>query len=316
MRGEILFELSSPFRDDFRIRGFHFGKGEKSVCIVGATRGNEIQQVYIAGQIVKRLKALEKEDKIVAGKSILIVPSLNPFSMNIGRRFWAQDNTDINRMFPGYNLGETTQRIAAGAFEKIKDYEIGIQFASFYISGDFIPHVRMMKTGRENVEMAKDFSLPYIAVREPRPFDTTTLNYNWQIWETNAFSVYARDTEKIDYEAAELTIESVLTFLGRQNIIKYNPVQTIESIVVVEDEIFNVKTPKAGLFRPLVSVGDVVKAGQILAQIIDPYEGEVVEDLKSDKDGTIFFIQDRPFILEKTLAFKMLEQVDTKKEAV
>jgi hypothetical protein len=33
-------------------------------------------------------------------------------------------------MFPGYDAGETTQRIAAGVFEKIKDYEYGIQFAS------------------------------------------------------------------------------------------------------------------------------------------------------------------------------------------
>ena len=208
MRREILFELSSPYRDDFRIRGYHFGKGEKAVCIVGATRGNEIQQVYIAGQLVKRLKALEQEGRITQGKEILIVPSLNPFSMNIGKRFWTQDNTDINRMFPGYNLGETTQRIAAGAFEQIKDYNIGIQFASFYISGDFIPHVRMMKTGLENVEMAKDFSMPYVAVREPRPFDTTTLNYNWQIWETNAFSVYAVDTEKVDMEAASSSLDS------------------------------------------------------------------------------------------------------------
>lgn len=41
--------------------------------------------------------------------------------MNIKKRFWPTDNTDINRMFPGYDLGETTQRIAAGVFEVIKD---------------------------------------------------------------------------------------------------------------------------------------------------------------------------------------------------
>lgn len=306
MRREILFELSSPYRDDFRIRGYHFGKGEKAVCIVGATRGNEIQQVYIAGQLVKRLKALEQEGKITQGKEILIVPSLNPFSMNIGKRFWTQDNTDINRMFPGYNLGETTQRIAAGAFEQIKDYDIGIQFASFYISGDFIPHVRMMKTGMENVEMAKDFSMPYVAVREPRPFDTTTLNYNWQIWETNAFSVYAVDTEKVDMEAAELTIESVLTFLGRQGVIAYEPTITMESVIVEEDEIFNIKSPKAGLFQPLVKVGECVKTGQPIANVIDPYEGEIIKVLTASKGGRVFFIQDAPFIQEKTLAFKMI----------
>lgn len=306
MRREILFELSSPYRDDFRIRGYHFGKGEKAVCIVGATRGNEIQQVYIAGQLVKRLKALEQEGKITQGKEILIVPSLNPFSMNIGKRFWTQDNTDINRMFPGYNLGETTQRIAAGAFEQIKDYDIGIQFASFYISGDFIPHVRMMKTGMENVEMAKDFSMPYVAVREPRPFDTTTLNYNWQIWETNAFSVYAVDTEKVDMEAAELTIESVLTFLGRQGVIAYEPTITMESVIVEEDEIFNIKSPKAGLFQPLVKVGESVKEGQPMANVVDPYEGEIIKVLTASKGGRVFFIQDAPFIQEKTLAFKMI----------
>ncbi len=53
----------------------------------------------------------------------------------IKKRFWSIDNTDINRMFPGYDKGETTQRIAAGIFEKIKDYKYGIQFASFYIPG-------------------------------------------------------------------------------------------------------------------------------------------------------------------------------------
>lgn len=308
MKKEILFELSSPYRDDFRIRGYHFGRGEKSVCIVGATRGNEIQQVYIAGQLVKRLKELEEQGKVIDGKSVLIVPSLNPFSMNIGKRFWVQDNTDINRMFPGYNLGETTQRIAAGAFEKIKDYKIGIQFASFYISGDFVPHVRMMKTGLENVEMAKDFSLPYIMVRNPRPFDTTTLNYNWQIWETNAFSVYARDTEKVDMEAALLTIESVLTFLGRQGVVEYESGLDMKSAIVEEQDIFNIKTPKAGLFESLVKVGDRVKSGQPIANIIDPYEGEIVEVLTSKRDGRVFFILDTPFILEKTLAFKMIAE--------
>lgn len=307
MRREILFELSSPYRDDFRIRGYHFGKGEKAACIVGATRGNEIQQVYIAGQLVKRMKELEAEKCVASGKEVLIVPSLNPFSMNIGKRFWTQDNTDINRMFPGYSLGETTQRIAAGAFERIKDYGIGIQFASFYISGDFIPHVRMMRTGLENIEMAKDFSLPYVEVRKPRPFDTTTLNYNWQIWETNAFSVYAVDTEKVDRKAAKLTVEAVLTFLGRQGIIDYAPTQIKESIVVKEENIFNIKSQKAGLFQPLAKVGEGVTKDQPMAHIIHPYEGEIVETIKASKDGSVFFIQDAPFILENALAFKMID---------
>ncbi|WP_300791333.1 hypothetical protein [uncultured Bacteroides sp.] len=61
----------------------------------------------------------------------------------IEKRFWAMDNTDINRMFPGYNQGETTQRIAAALFEAIQGYTYGIRLASFYVPGDFVPHVRI-----------------------------------------------------------------------------------------------------------------------------------------------------------------------------
>ena len=65
-------------------------------------------------------------------------------------------------MFPGYNKGETTQRIASGVFAEISGYEYGIQFASNYILGEFVPHVRIMTTGYEDVESAKSFALPYI----------------------------------------------------------------------------------------------------------------------------------------------------------
>ena len=142
----------------------------------------------------------------------------NFFHIRIQKRFWPTDNTDINRMFPGYDLGETTQRIAAGVFDTVKEYDYGIQFASFYMPGDFIPHVRMMETGYQNaslanlfglqyvvnfvphirlmdegysrIETAMQFGLPYVVKRKVRPYDTATLNYNWQVWNTEAFSLY------------------------------------------------------------------------------------------------------------------------------
>ncbi len=101
--------MKSPYRDDFKIHGFRFGEGKKTAAIVGAIRGDEVQQ-FIASQIVKNLKELEEAGKLVPGNEILVIPSVNHFSMNINKRFWAMDNTDINRMFPGYHLGETTQR--------------------------------------------------------------------------------------------------------------------------------------------------------------------------------------------------------------
>lgn len=189
MKQSVLFEIKALYRDNFRVTGFTFGEGEESICIVGSMRGNENQQLYACSRLIRKLTELEERGRILPGKQILVIPCVNPYSMNIKKRFWTIDNTDINRMFPGYDQGETTQRIAAGVFNAIQNYKFGVQFASFYMPGAFVPHVRMMKTGFESVDLAQQFGLPYIVLHDPRPFDTTTLNYNWQIWETNAFSI-------------------------------------------------------------------------------------------------------------------------------
>lgn len=140
---------------------------------------------------------LENHGFLQKGLSVTVIPSANPFSMNIGKRFWAMDDTDINRMFPGYNKGETTQRIAAGLFEKLQGYEYGIQLASFYMPGEFIPHVRIAKTALDYADEGKDFGLPYVSVSEPAPLDTTLLNYNWQNWNTKAFSLYGGEITEL-----------------------------------------------------------------------------------------------------------------------
>jgi hypothetical protein len=173
MKQEILFSMKSPYRDEFKIQGFRFGEGEKSVAIVGAMRGDEVQQQFTCSQIVKNLMEMEEAGLLVPGHEILVIPSANHFSMNINKRFWAMDNTDINRMFPGYEKGETTQRIASAVFDSVKGYKYGIQLASFYLPGEFIPHVRMMNTGFQDTNLALKFGLPYVFVH----YSTTTGKY-------------------------------------------------------------------------------------------------------------------------------------------
>lgn len=308
MKKKVIYEIKSLYRDDFRVTGYEFGTGKKSVCIVGNTRGNEIQQLYICSLLIKRLKKLEEEGKILKGHKILVIPSINPYSINIQKRFWPTDNTDINRMFPGYSLGETTQRIAAGVFDVIKEYKYGIQLTSFYMSGDFTPHIRMMKTGFEDVEMAKKFGMPYVVLRNTRPYDTTTLNYNWQIWETNAFSLYTTTTTSIDKESARSGIRSILTFLSKEKIVEYNGHDGYISMVVEDTALVPVRTKVAGIFEAMVKVGDEVVKGQPLARVIDTYEGEILETLVSPIDGVVFFKHNNPLTYANTAVIKLVDR--------
>lgn len=310
MKETTLFELGSVYRDNMRVKGYTFGTGEKSVCIVGATRGNEVQQVFICSQLIKIFTQLEKQGKIKGGKSIMVVPTVNSYSMNIQKRFWPTDNTDINRMFPGYNLGETTQRIAGGVFEKINGYKYGIQFTSFYMQGSFIPHVRMMKTGFEDIEKAKDFGLPYVFRRDARPYDTTTLNYNWQVWNTKAFSIYTNATDTIDVQSAKKAINAVMTFLNNNGIIAYKGHQGYVSQLIEGGSLTNVKSEVAGLFIRYTDVNARVKKGDTLAEILDPYTGNSIDCIKSPINGIVFFHASQPLIYSNTPLFRIIPSDD------
>ena len=298
--------MKSPYRDDFRIDGYWFGSGEKTVAIVGAMRGDEIQQQYICARIVEALKDAEYRNKIADGKSILVIPSCNPFSMNVSKRFWAMDGTDINRMFPGYGKGETTQRIAAAVFEYIKDFEYGMQMASFYMPGEFVPHVRMLKTGYEDIATAQLFGMPFVTVRKPLPFDTTLLNYNWQIWGAKAFSIYAGQTNYVEDSTSNLTIDSILRFLKKIHVLDVR-VQNAgyESIVLDEEELVNVIARRAGIFYRMIGAGPHVKEGQVLARILDPYDCRVLEEVKAPVCGTVFFAHNKPLTLEHAIIYRI-----------
>ena len=307
MNKRVIYEIKGLYRDDFRVTGYEFGEGEQSVCIVGGSRGNEVQQIYCCSLLVKKMKQLEAEGRIAKDKKILIIPSINPYSVNIQKRFWSIDNTDINRMFPGYNLGETTQRIADGVFKEIMDYKYGIQFTSFYMPGDFVPHVRYMKEGFSTAEEAKKFGMKYIIERNVRPYDTATLNYNWQVWDTQAFSLYTTTTEKLDPIGAGQAVLSVMNFMANNGIIKYNAISEKRQRVCSDFELISVQTAKSGFYEPLVKAGEKVQSGQPLANIMNPYEGEIMETLYSPVDGTVFFIHNAPITYANTAVIKILE---------
>lgn len=61
MKRKILFSLKSPYREQLNVTGFRFGNGKKSAAIVGAMRGNEVQQMYVCSRMVQELKKLESK---------------------------------------------------------------------------------------------------------------------------------------------------------------------------------------------------------------------------------------------------------------
>ena len=314
MRVENLFTLDTPYREPLELHAAAFGEPDAEPCcaVVGSMRGNEVQQTFIAAALVERLCALEEAGLVRSDRRVLVVPAVNAFSMNIHKRFWPVDNTDINRMFPGYDAGETTQRIADGLFRAVMGFPYGVQLASFYLRGQFIPHVRITNEGylsTESLEMARLFGLPATLLREPSSFDTTTLNYNWQVWDTHAFSVYSRATGSIDKKSADTVLDGILRFLVRIGALDEGALAGVESLEeepqqVVEDALVTVRAERAGGFCKLeVEPGDYVEEGALLARVCDTFDNHVKEELRAPVAGWVFFCRTAPLINQYSVAF-------------
>ena len=76
----------------------------------------------------------------------------------------------------------------------------------------------------------------YVVIRKVRPYDTTTLNYNWQVWDTQAFSLYTTTTTHIDQNGPTI----------------------MKSQVVYDTELVSVRTSESGIFEPLTYANTAV----------------------------------------------------------
>ena len=184
-----------------------------------------------------------------------------------------------------------------------------IHFASFYLPGDFVPHIRVMNTGYQTASLGNLFGLPYVVMRKPTPIDTTTLNYNWQIWETNAFSIYTKETDEVDEQSAQEAVAAVLRYLSRVGLLRYHCHSGYLSTVVQENEMANVLTPAGGIFRRFVEPGQEVEYGQKTGVILDPFTAEVEAEITCPTSGVVFFALKKPLTTEHEIAFKVIRRL-------
>ena len=315
MRIRTLFTLETPYREPLELRAAEFGDENADPCcaVVGSMRGNEVQQTFICARLVRRLADMENRGMLDARRRVLVVPSVNAFSMNIGKRFWAVDNTDINRMFPGYDAGETTQRIADGLFREVKDYAYGVQLASYYLPGNFLPHVRVTDAGAvsaESMRMADAFGFPYAVLKGPHSFDTAILNFNWQIWGAHAFSVYTRETDRACRDEAEFAQDCILRFLHEVGAVRHGVVGGSITAHIDEESLVNVRTRHAGgFFESKVAPGERVTAGTLLGEVLDSFDATPREALVSPVNGRVFFTHTASLINQYTIAFKIVPEI-------
>lgn len=302
---EIL-RIESLSREPLVVEGFLFkGQSKKApkIAIVGAMEAQSNLPLHCASSLVDFFKT--KVDKKRIKGDVLIIPCVNPYAFNTGKRFWPLDNTNINTMFPGYELGETTQRIAKRLFDALQGYDYGVSLESRYDPVNCIPYIKLYDNELEDLEGAKKFGLKFIHHRKMKSIETVSLQYNWQLWGTRAYSIMCPMTQEIDRQKSSQIRQAILRFMHRQKILDFSIFNGYESTVISAEEIETIKSIKSGLFIAKEAPGTYISKNQIIGEVIDSLEGHVTHEFVSPCDGMITCHYNNSLIYENAVAFRI-----------
>ena len=99
----------------------------------------------------------------------------------------------------------------------------------------------------------------------------------------------------------------MLRFLSRVGVLTDPDTdEGVEPVVMDEAELVNVTADRAGSFYRLLGARSEVRRGDVLARILDPYCCEVLAEVKSPVDGTVFFAHNQPLALQHAIIYRIL----------
>ena len=273
----------------FGLWGVHDGP---TLLLNAAVHGNEVVGVEVLRTIVDRI------DPGALSGNLIAVPIVNPMAFNSGQRWDPYDNLDMNRIFPGDPDGTMTERIAHRfftVFAKNADYILDLHSAEF--PDELIPHIRIRvdspskkylnlvaSTGINAVWVGPSLKgmLQTEAYREGIPTSTIEIGAAGIITGTNV---------DIGTNAVMNAMHVLGMIEGEANIPDHQ-------IILASNESW-VRSPIGGIFKPIIRLGQFVRAGDNIGDIIDPTSYET-HDLIAPFPGIVTGMTHQPIVRSGT----------------
>jgi len=303
--------MTAPVRDGFEIPCHEMGpkSPHPAVAFVAGLHGDEINGIFVLSRLADFLNGVEDgsfpELKLL--RRVLIIPAVNVLGVNLRTRTWPFDNSDINRMFPGSTMGETTQRIAYAVLEATKraDYRIDIHTAST----DFeeIPQVRLHGPSDAERLTARLFGLAAIMERSLSPVFTTTMMASWKVWPGESFVLRVGQAGTVQLGHCQRVFRSLVAFLGRVGVLEGVQIEVEDEEICCfpKASAFRVYAENAGTFVSDRQVGSWVQEGQEMGYVYDSFSGNVIKKVTAPASGLLSGIRRHPLLFEGDLILRV-----------
>ena len=311
MSARRLLGMTAPLRDSFEIPYHDLGDASAPprLALVGGIHGNELNGIYVLAHLARFLGAVAAGERApirLVGR-VVIIPAVNVLGVNVRRRAWPFDDTDLNRMFPGYEAGETTQRIANAVLVATRDAAVRVDVHSSNLDFEELPQVRLYDPSDAERRTARLFGLPAVVEGVSSTISSATLGHAWRACGGESFVLQAGRAGDLQLEHADRLFGALVRFCTRIGVLtgtrladedhdvwSFGPRQTLPLVA-----------ERSGLFVSKVTIGTWLRAGDHIGYVYDAFDGTLRAEVTAPRPGLLSGLRRQPLLCEGDLVARL-----------
>lgn len=311
MKRDSILNLKLPYRETLQIQRtiFESGSGPR-VAVVSGIHGDELEGLYLCHRLAAWFEDLrQKNPKALTGR-VELYPGMNPLGLETLQRFIPVFETDLNRNFPGHEKGLLPQRIADAAVRSLKGADLVLDIHASNIFLREIPQVRINEEfAKSLVPLAQKLNLDIIWIHGSMTVLETTLSHTLNGLGTPCLVVEMGVGMRITPAFTDQLVTGILHVCRDLGVISSDvALPPLEHMPLVADDsnVHYVNAEASGIFVPHVEHWRHLHEGQVLGQVLSPYEAAPLSQVTSPVPGLLFTLREYPLVYEGSLMARMM----------
>lgn len=276
------------------------GKGNKRLCIVTGTHGDELEGQYVCFELQRVIR--QHLEKLNGTEEIY--PALNPLGIDSITRGIPTFDLDMNRIFPGNPNGSMAEHTAHAIIEDLKGADMVIDIHSSNIFLREVPQVRInINTADRLVPYARLLNIDFVWVHEAATVLEATLAHSLNQTGTPTLVVEMGVGMRINHSYGNRLVTGILNLMNDMGMWSEapDPILISKPIVSIANEVSFVNAEASGIFLTENHNHTVVDQGEEIGQIVSPLTGEILHRVLAPIHGYLFTIRAYPVVYQGSL---------------
>ena len=305
---KTIVSTTLPINERFAIRKniISNGKGNRRVCIVTGTHGDELEGQMVCYLVAKQLN----EHLDLLDGTVEIYPALNPLGIDTIQRGIPNFDLDMNRIFPGNPNGTMAEQTAHLIVEDLKGADLVFDIHSSNLYLRETPQVRINVLNEEElVPLAQRLNIDFVWVHDAATVLESTLAHSLNSTGTKCLVAELGVGQRINHKMCNRLTLGIFNLMKDMGMWKGEVDQSLISkpIVCKGDSVEFLNAATSGIFITELKCGVVVAEGEEIGQIVEPMTGEVLSSVVSPVEGYMFTIRAYPIVYEGSLMARVFK---------